>query len=142
MMPKYSNCKYRWRNKLAAEEAPEQVPAEPSSRRIVELSVLGRQLWCVACKEALSLEHIETEHRRGLGSILLVRCHKCSIVNTVCTDKRHESAVDERNIRFDINFKAAMGTIILFCRNSAFSLRFVFYIKSTFLLRKSSESMR
>jgi hypothetical protein len=49
-------------------------------RRIVELKILGRQFWCVSCKEALSLEYIEIETRRGLCSQLLVRCVCFSIM--------------------------------------------------------------
>jgi hypothetical protein len=56
-------------------------------RRIVEMTLLGDELWCVLCKECLSL-HVEREIRRGFGSILSIRCHKCLLLNEVKTGKR------------------------------------------------------
>lgn len=77
-------------------------------RRIVEFSILAEQLWCVSCKEALSLKYIEREIRKGLGSILLIKCHKCLLVNTVATGKQH-SWGSRRLSRFDVNTKAVIG---------------------------------
>lgn len=74
-------------------------------RRIVELSVLAEQMWCVCCKEALSLENIEQERRRGLASILQVRCHKCLIINIVNTGKKSDGSMN----RFDVNSKIVRG---------------------------------
>lgn len=99
------------RRKASLENEPEQNCENEDvmdGRRIVELKVLGQQLWCVSCKEALSLEHIENETRRGLGSLLSVRCHKCLLLNQVATGKQHSSS-DKRSFRFDVNSKAALG---------------------------------
>ena len=78
--------------------------------RIVDLSILGQQLWCVSCKECLSLETIEREIRRGLGSILSIRCHKCLLLNEVTTSKQQCPSGKRNASRFDINYKATMGT--------------------------------
>ena len=78
----------------------------------MELNLLGRQMWCASCKECLSLENIERETRRGLGSILLIRCHKCLLINTVTTGKQHSTPGMSRDTRFDVNSKVVMGMII------------------------------
>lgn len=78
-------------------------------RRIVEIAELGKQLWCGTCKEVLSLSNVEKECRRGFGSLLLVRCHKCLIVNEVRTGKMHPLTPDGRALRFDINTDLALG---------------------------------
>lgn len=52
----------------------------------MELIELGRMLWCVDCKEALSLQYTEKVVRRGLSSELTIRCHKCFVLNVVCTN--------------------------------------------------------
>ncbi|XP_071580338.1 uncharacterized protein [Temnothorax nylanderi] len=81
-------------------------------RRIVDLKFLGEQLWCTSCKETVSLKNIEQEERRGLGSVLLIRCHKCLLVNPVVTGKQHTPpGKSRRNSRFDVNTKLAIGLI-------------------------------
>ncbi|XP_071639085.1 uncharacterized protein [Temnothorax longispinosus] len=80
-------------------------------RRIVDLNILGQQLWCCSCTEALSLQYIESEIRSGLGSLFLVRCHKCLVVNKVCTGTQQYT--DKHSPRFDINSEATLG--ILHC---------------------------
>lgn len=77
-------------------------------RRIVEFAILAQQMWCVSCKEALSLQYSEQETRRGLASILQVRCHKCMIINIVDTGKRHTSSNSSMH-RFDVNSKIVLG---------------------------------
>ena len=78
-------------------------------RRIVELAELGKKLWCGTCREALSLSNVEKECRRGFGSLLLVRCHKCLIINEITTGKMHALTTDARALRFDINTDLALG---------------------------------
>ncbi|XP_043274389.1 uncharacterized protein [Venturia canescens] len=80
-------------------------------RRIVELKTLGSQLWCVSCKETLSLENIEREVRRGFGSIWTVRCHKCLLLNEVTTGKQYILSSNRKSARFDINSKAVIGAL-------------------------------
>lgn len=79
-------------------------------RRIVELLGMAKQLWCISCKECLSLEYIESEQRRGIGSILQIRCHKCLLINQVTTGNQHSAEISQqRNARFDVNSKMALG---------------------------------
>ena len=136
-MPKIKT--YRWKGKIVTESVykqrlaqqkngqARQISTEPGEtdvtrtenveennvfdgRRIVDLNILGQQLWCTCCAEALSLQHVESEVRRGLASQLLIRCHKCLILNTVCTGKQ-QSTTDKRRGHFDINSKAALGVL-------------------------------
>ncbi|KAK0179398.1 hypothetical protein PV327_005155 [Microctonus hyperodae] len=79
-------------------------------RRIVDLKTLGKQMWCVSCKQALSLDYIEKETRIGLASQLSVRCHNCLIINQVSTSKQRESQ-DKRTVRYDTNYKAVLGVL-------------------------------
>ncbi|TGZ45817.1 uncharacterized protein [Temnothorax longispinosus] len=79
-------------------------------RRIIDLNVLGQQLWCCSCGEVLSLQYIQNEVRRGLASLFLVLCHKCQVVNEVCTNTQRRT-VDKRRVHFDINSQAAFGTL-------------------------------
>lgn len=79
-------------------------------RRIVELLLLGELMWCVSCKECLSFQYIESELRRGLGSIFKIRCHKCLLVNEITTGTRHgEKNQEDLLTRFDVNSKMALG---------------------------------
>lgn len=76
-------------------------------RRIVEFAHIAKEMWCKCCKEALSFEYIVDELRRGLGSILTVRCHKCLFMNQVTTGKQHKAS--GRVARFDVNSKVILG---------------------------------
>ena len=49
-------------------------------RRIVELKVMAQNLYCSFFEEILSLDNTEKEIRKGLASVLTVRCIKCSVV--------------------------------------------------------------
>lgn len=93
-------------------------------RRIVEFSVLAKQMWCVCCKEALSLENIEQERRRGLASILQVRCHKCLLLNIVNTGKKHFSPDGSMN-RFDINSKIVLGKSVTVNCNIMYGMQII-----------------
>lgn len=97
-------------HKNSIEEDDEEEISSLDGRRIVDLKFLGQQMWCVSCKEALSFEYIENEYRRGLGSHLAIRCHKCLIINEILTCTMRPSS-DKRNTRFDINYKAVIGMI-------------------------------
>ncbi|GAB1867736.1 Mutator-like transposase domain-containing protein [Camponotus japonicus] len=97
-------------HKNSIEEDDEEEISSLDGRRIVDLKFLGQQMWCVSCKEALSFEYIENEYRRGLGSHLAIRCHKCLIINEILTCTMRPSS-DKRNTRFDINYKAVIGVL-------------------------------
>lgn len=99
------------------------VPEVMDGRRIVELKFLSEQLWCISCKEALSLQFVETEICRGLASVLLVRCHKCLLVNEVITNKTHRSG-DRYTLRYVIIEKSLSQKLTKFITN----LFFKYYI--------------
>lgn len=75
-----------------------------SGRRIVELDVLAKRMFCASCNTPLHLSNIESERRYGLGSILFIRCQNnvCWALNDVKTGKRSQGA-------FDVNSKLALG---------------------------------
>jgi hypothetical protein len=90
--------------------APTYVEEQPDimdGRCIVGLKIVGQQLWCVSCKETLSLQYIENETCRGLCSQFLVP-HKCLLLNEVATGKQHYSC-DKRSVLCDVNYKAVLG---------------------------------
>lgn len=96
----------------AEETEKETKPGE--GRRVVELAELGKRLWCGTCKEALSLSYMEKECRRGLGCLLIVRCHKCLVLNEVNTGKMHDLNTDRRCSRFDMNTDLALCAYFYF----------------------------
>lgn len=97
-------------NEIYGETAEEQEePDYFNGRRIVELKFLAREMWCCSCKEALSFQFIENETRRGFGSILRIRCHKCSIRNIVTTGKEYTMNTRRNTSRFEINCEAVKG---------------------------------
>lgn len=116
------NLKTRDENTSTAEkestDEEQKISNEPGEgRRIVYLKFLGKQLWCTSCKESLSLDNIEQEERRGLGSVLLIRCHKCLLVNPVVTGKQHTPpGKSRRDSRFDVNTKLAIGQYYLYSK--------------------------
>lgn len=90
-------------------------------RRIVDLNFLGQQLWCTSCKDALSLNNIETERRKRLASILLIRCHKYLLINEILTGKQ-QSSLDKRSLRSVINYNYGLRR-----RTNQLNIRF-FYV--------------
>ena len=40
--------------------------------RIIDIKILASHMWCAVCKQVLSLNNIELELRKGLGSIFKV----------------------------------------------------------------------
>ena len=83
----------------------------------MNISYLASQMSCMACESVLALVNIKRELRFGFASQFKILCEMCSHVNTVWTDKRHEStatSIDSasRTQPFDINTKAAIGKFI------------------------------
>ena len=83
-------------------------------RRIVELKVMAQNLYCSFCKEILSLDNTEKEIRKGLASVLTVRCIKCLATTSVPTGKAHEGTSGFSK-QFDTNSKAILGKYLLLC---------------------------
>lgn len=87
-------------------------------RRIVELGHLASQMKCEECNAALELCNIQSETRRGFGSILYIEC-LCGTLNKVTTNKAHHVHKRGHPV-FDINTKTAVGKKIM--------NRFIIYI--------------
>lgn len=83
-------------------------------RRIVDLKVMAQHLYCSFCKEILSLDDTEKEVRKGLASVLTVRCSKCLATTSVPTSKMHEGVLSFYK-QFDTNSKAILGMHLLIC---------------------------
>lgn len=73
-----------------------------SGRRVVELDVLAKLMYCVVCRTPLHLSNTEGEKRYGLASTLYIRCMNCHVLNDVHTGKKSQRS-------FDINLKLALG---------------------------------
>lgn len=98
----------RTAKKLVEEDQPMLVSC---GRRIVELDLLAKCLWCPACNHALSLRHLERESQYGCASIFTVRCHDCLQTYKVPTSKRVPNATSNSQGLFSANCKAALGCI-------------------------------
>ena len=84
-----------------------QVPEIVSGRRVVELDILARELWCSVCDIALSLRNSLREGRNGLLSEIDVQCDRCFQTYKVNTGKHSSSTTFP-----DVNLKLAVGTLI------------------------------
>lgn len=58
-------------------------------KRIVDLSILGKNLKCNNCNSILSLEKIVDEKKKGLQSVLKIQCEKCYMLTLVDTGGSH-----------------------------------------------------
>lgn len=103
-----------YENEQPGVQEPDEEIKPLEGRRIVDLMELGKRLWCSTCREALSLSYLEKEYRRGLGSLLLIRCHKCNVLNEVNTSKLHEINSERRTSRYDVNTDVTLCTYIYF----------------------------
>ncbi|XP_048775313.2 uncharacterized protein LOC125679906 [Ostrea edulis] len=75
-----------------------------SGRRVVELDVLAKLMYCVVCRTPLHLSNTEGEKRYGLASTLYIRCMNCHVLNDVHTGKKSQRS-------FDINLKLALAMV-------------------------------
>lgn len=104
--------------------APCSIPTTPSSttptvirgRRIVDLDYIIRQLLAgCKCGENLALTCCTNETRKGLASLLNVKCASCDALNEIHTSKMHTPKVDDVGTPqrlypvYDVNTKAALG---------------------------------
>ncbi|CAH1104411.1 unnamed protein product [Psylliodes chrysocephalus] len=76
------------------------------SGRIVELLELRKHLKCCWCERVLSLENITNKTRKGLYSILNVKCNECNIETIVLTDKVYATKSEVKHS--DVNTKAVL----------------------------------
>ncbi|CAH1102139.1 unnamed protein product [Psylliodes chrysocephalus] len=79
--------------------------------RIVGLRELGKHLKCCLCERVLSLENITNETRKGLYSILNVKCNQCNIETIVPTDKVHATKSEVKHS--DVNTKAVLDRLAI-----------------------------
>ena len=84
-----------------------------SGRRIVDINFLVEQMksGCFSCgNNSLNLCDIVREKRYGLGSILVIKCNVCHVLNDVFTGMRHHDINKKKTSKvFDVNTKAAAG---------------------------------
>lgn len=91
-----------------------------SDRRVVELQLLAKELWCKNCDNPLSLRHVIEENCMGLASILKMKCFKCQLYFDVHTNKPHDSY----NRLYDVNYKLSIGKwLLLFFINTLLYLK-------------------
>ncbi|KAF7990480.1 hypothetical protein HCN44_000285 [Aphidius gifuensis] len=76
--------------------------------RHVDFKFMLEKMYCEFCNYKLSLDNIEEESRRGLGSFLFIRCEYCLHISRVPTS-RYQGGL--KNPIFDINSKCALGAI-------------------------------
>lgn len=78
--------------------------------RIVDISLLGKNLICRFCQKVLSLLCIEVERRIGLNSDYDIRCHHCLRITTVSTSNYIlPPNGDSRCRMYDINLGTVLG---------------------------------
>ncbi|KAJ8684806.1 hypothetical protein QAD02_020599 [Eretmocerus hayati] len=74
--------------------------------RLVDLDVLGDELWCRRCDIPLSIKNRAAEAKIGLASILTVTCQQCRHNHSVHTHKK-----DQNNSTYEMNSRSAFGMI-------------------------------
>ncbi|KAJ8678038.1 hypothetical protein QAD02_013825 [Eretmocerus hayati] len=79
---------------------------EVSGSRLVDLDVLGNELWCKPCDIPLSLKNRTAERKSGLASIFTIRCQLCLRSHLVETQKKNE-----KDSTYEINSRLAFGMI-------------------------------
>ena len=96
-------------DKLNTEVLRDNISTALERRRIVNLSILGQNLFCKECHSVLSLCDVKSEVSKGLVSIFYIPCRKCKSINQVDSDKHRQTLQKRNSIRFDTNTKAVMG---------------------------------
>ena len=84
---------------------------EPVGRRIIDLALIAKEMWCDTCVRPISFRFMEEEKQFGLDSQVKVRCDQCLAVYTFHLNEKmphDESAVNPRPLS-SINCKAALG---------------------------------
>ena len=76
-----------------------------NGRRVVQLDILAKGMYCCRCNVPLHLSNIVKERLFGLGSVLYIRCDNsmCNTVTDVHTGSRSSTGA------YDINAKATIG---------------------------------
>ncbi|KAJ8671439.1 hypothetical protein QAD02_002698 [Eretmocerus hayati] len=79
---------------------------EVSGSRLMDLDVLGNELWCEPCDIPLSLKNRTAERKSGLASVFTIRCQLCIRSHLVETQKKNE-----KDSTYEINSRLAFGMI-------------------------------
>lgn len=76
-------------------------------RRVIDLSLMSKQMQCVACNGCLHLKDIVHEIRYGLASMFGAVCpnQQCRHMNKITTSERHVN----NNGPFTVNSKSVLG---------------------------------
>ena len=82
-MPKKKK-KFRGSSQAACEETASRPYIEG---RFVHVSELGAKLFCRLCKAVLSLTDVIRKTRKGMHSILNMKCRACDVLNKIPTGK-------------------------------------------------------
>ena len=98
------------RREAKAARAREEPKPPVQGRRIVDIALLAKHLVCSSCKQTLSLLHAVSETRKGLTSILHVRCHNndCENVTRVPTS-RHFAQNNLKSKLYAVNSDLVRG---------------------------------
>jgi RNase P subunit RPR2 len=90
------------------------VPSHQSGRRVVDIDVLCRELWCTTCNVPLHLGNRLSEKRSGLNSCFEVPCLQCKSNFKVNTSRGREAGREGIGgpLLYDVNFKLAIGKFI------------------------------
>lgn len=103
-----ANIERHARNRAQKSKAREPV-LEPVGRRVVDLALLAREMWCNLCDAALSLKYLKDEVQFGLASKFRVHCPTCLDLKEVFTSSVLPASTDDGRSLFAVNCKAALG---------------------------------
>ena len=78
--------------------------------RFVHLSELDAKLFCRLCKAVLSLMDVIRESRKGMHSILNMKCRASDVLNKIPMGKIHPRK-SEKSVIPDINSKMALSNV-------------------------------
>lgn len=59
-------------------------------RRIVDIDIMAKNLFCRQCSQRIFLENISNEKRHGALSTFQIKCLQCHAVTNVISGKTHE----------------------------------------------------
>ncbi|KAK3925215.1 Sensor protein NarQ-like protein [Frankliniella fusca] len=82
-----------------------------SGRRVIDLQLFARQMWCEECDVPLSLRFLEEERRIGLASKFFVRCHQCLARKEVLSSALAPRTTEDGRALYAINCKAAIACV-------------------------------
>ena len=79
-----------------------------TGRRLIDLSLLAKELWCKSCNTSVSVRHATQERRVGLASIFHVTCQLCQTGHQVHMSNT-EKTPEFSNVSYTVNTKVIVG---------------------------------